>query len=450
MVTVLFFIWGFEYGLLDVLNTQFQIVARMSVGQSIGIHSAYFGGYLFGPLTVGRLVLKYWGFRACYIVGLCTYACGTLVFWPSAVLTSFPAFLVSNFIVGFGLSILEVAANPFIALCGPPRYSEIRLNISQGVQAIGSIVSPLLARKVFFKPSLDAPSLIDTQWAYLGIALFTVLLAVAYYYVPLPEATDGELAEASERADCANDAKINGIGVIWITLGVGVFSQLCYVGAQEVVATTFNGYLATLSPAENTTNFMAIAHTAFAVSRFLAAGAGFFIKPRNLLLFFYAGAITFSTLTLYWNGNTGTALIITIFFFEGPLFSLIFAQTLRGLGRRVKDGSVLITAAICGGSIFPPIAVAAASVQDPQIGRSVALAAFAAGALYPIYLTLVPAARRQVDPVKEPGGAGRSGSVGSGMGRAGKALSFLGRKKGDGPVVEFRERSSEGVDFAKS
>ncbi|KAK4939336.1 hypothetical protein LTR66_015014, partial [Elasticomyces elasticus] len=139
MVTVLFFIWGFEYGLLDVLNSQFQLVARMSAGQSIGIHSAYFGGYLFGPLTVGRLVLKHWGFKACYIVGLCTYACGTLIFWPSAVLTSFPAFLVSNFIVGFGLSILEVAANPFIALCGPPRYSEIRLNISQGVQAIGSI-----------------------------------------------------------------------------------------------------------------------------------------------------------------------------------------------------------------------------------------------------------------------------------------------------------------------
>ncbi|KAK5139422.1 hypothetical protein LTR04_003589, partial [Oleoguttula sp. CCFEE 6159] len=151
MVTILFFLWGFAYGLLDVLNSQFQVIARMSTGQSVAIHSAYFGGYIVAPLTFGRLALKNWGFKACYIIGLCIYACGTLIFWPSAVLTSFPAFLVSNFIVGAGLSTLEIAANPFIALCGPAEYSEIRLNLSQGVQAIGSIVSPLLARKVLFR-----------------------------------------------------------------------------------------------------------------------------------------------------------------------------------------------------------------------------------------------------------------------------------------------------------
>ena len=140
-VTVLFFIWGFEYGLLDVLNQQFQSVADMSPGQGTGIHSAYFAGYFFGPSIVGRMVLKHWGFSACFVVGLSIYACGTLIFWPAAVLTSFPAFVITNFIIDFGLSILEVAANPFIALCGPSRYSEIRLCLSQGVQAIGSVVA---------------------------------------------------------------------------------------------------------------------------------------------------------------------------------------------------------------------------------------------------------------------------------------------------------------------
>ena len=117
----------------------------MTDWQTVGQHSAYYVGYLLGPLTFGRYVFKAWGFKASYMVGLSIYACGTLVFWPSAVLNSFPAFLVSNFIVGAGLSTLELSANPFIALCGPPEYAEVRLNLSQAVQAIGTIVSPILA-----------------------------------------------------------------------------------------------------------------------------------------------------------------------------------------------------------------------------------------------------------------------------------------------------------------
>ena len=264
MVTILFFIWGFEYGLLDVLNAQFQRAASMDAVQSTSIHSAYFAGYFFGPLLVGRLVLKHWGFKACYTVGLSIYGCGTLIFWPAAVLTSFPAFVITNFIVAFGLSILEVSANPFIALCGPQQYSEIRLNLSQGVQAIGSVVAPLIAHKAFFQKSLDGTSLIKTQWAYLGISLFTIGLAVVYYYVPLPEATDEELDDAAERMDGANKAKIGNTGVIWITLGIGVLAQFCYTGGQEVNGTSFDSYLGAVQPTYNAADYMAIAHTMFA------------------------------------------------------------------------------------------------------------------------------------------------------------------------------------------
>jgi fucose permease len=204
MVTILFFIWGFAYGLLNNLNSRFQEVAQMSTGQTIGQHSAYYFGYIVGPLTFGRLVFRRWGFKACYTVGLGVYACGTLVFWPSAVLTSFPAFLISNFITGLGLSTLEISANPFIALCGPPEYAEVRLGVSQGIQAIGTITSPLLAKKVLFKAS--ANSLIDVQWAYLGITFFTVILAIVFFYVPLPEATDEDLEEASARLPVPRDA----------------------------------------------------------------------------------------------------------------------------------------------------------------------------------------------------------------------------------------------------
>lgn len=243
LVTVLFFLWGFAYGLLDVLNSQFQLIVRMSTGQSLGLHSSYFGAYFVGPLTIGRLILRKWGFRATFITGLCIYGCGTLIFWPSAVLASFPAFLISNFIVGLGLSILEIAANPFIALCGPSKYSETRLNLAQGIQAVGSVVSPLLARRVLFTSVLDAPSLIDVQWTYLGIALFVVLLAVAFYYLPIPEASDDDLEAVADRRHSVNSRKIIGVKVVYATLALGVFSQFCYVGGQEAVAGIFREYV---------------------------------------------------------------------------------------------------------------------------------------------------------------------------------------------------------------
>lgn len=450
MVTVLFFIWGFEYGLLNVLNGEFQKVAHETPGQTSAIHSAYFAGYFVGPLCFGRLVLKHWGFKACYTVGLSIYSAGTLIFWPAAVLTSFPAFLITNFIVGMGLSILEVAANPFITLCGPADYAEIRLNFSQGVQAVGSIVAPLIASKAFFRKSQNAPSLVDTQWAYLGIALFTVLLALAYYYVPLPEATDTELEDNSERLDGANKAKIGNVSIIWITLGLGVFSQFCYVGAQEVNGTSFDGFLQAIDPTYNTTDFMAIAHTAFAFSRFLAAGLGYFVKPRVLLLFFYVGAIIFSVLSMNYSGPTGAAMIVCVFFFEGPLFSLIFAQSLRGMGKHTKLASVFITSATSGGAVFSPISNSIAqSSRGVQYSLVVAVAAFAGGTTFAIGLNGNPLTRKQVDPIKDsttPSGS-RPGSTSS---RASRALSFLhvmrkgSKEKMSSPTAEWVERGSTG------
>jgi fucose permease len=401
MVTILFFIWGFAYGLLDTLNAQFQAVAHMSAGQTVGQHSAYFLGYIVGPLTFGRLVFRHWGFKACYTVGLIIYACGALVFWPSAVLTSFPAFLVSNFITGLGLSTLEISANPFIVLCGPPEYAEARLNLSQAIQAIGSVLSPLLAKKVLFKAS--AGSLIDVQWTYLGISFFTVILAIAFFYVPLPEATDEELEKASARMPIPRNQKLgtSNIKVIWVSLGLGVLSVFCYVGGQESTSTTFAEYLDIVMPSLDPVPHQAIGHTAFAASRFLAAIANIWIKPRYILMFFFVGAIAFAAACMSGTGPTPAALIIMLMFFEGPLFPQIYAQALRGLGKHTKEAAVLLTAATGGGAVFPPIMYGAMKARNIQYAFCVIVAAYAVGILFPIWLNAYPTARALADPCRD-------------------------------------------------
>ena len=413
VVTFVFFLWGFAYGLLDTLNSRFQLVAGISTGKGIGLHSAYFGGYAVGPLTLGRFIIKRYGFKATMMVGLAVYGCGTLIFWPSAVLTSYAAFTVSNFIVGFGLSCLENAANPFIALCGPLEYAEVRLNLSQAFQAIGTVCSPLLATKVLFKSVNSAGSLVDVQWTYLGIALFVYALAVVFYYIPLPEASDAQLEEMAEHRIGAYDTKVGPWNVVYVTLGLGVFSQFCYVGAQECVGNNVQPIYRVLKPGASLQPFdyQMIGHGIFAFGRFLATLLNYFLKPRWILLGLYIGMIVCLALQMHLGGSGGAAVPMLTLFFEAGIFSIIFAIAMRGLGRHIKTGAAFMTAAISGGAVFPPIQWAVGKGRGLKYSSSVPLAVSVFGALFAIFLNLSPQARQQIDPRHESRSARRTGSA---------------------------------------
>jgi fucose permease len=400
IVTILFFLWGFAYGLLDVLNSQFQRVVGTTAGEGLGLHAAYFGGYFVGPLTLGRFILKKYGFKAAMIAGLAVYGCGTLVFWPSSVLGSYEAFIVSNFIVGFGLSCLEISANPYIALCGPLEYAEVRLNLSQGFQAIGGILSPLLASRVLFKSANSAPSLIQVQWTYLGIALFGWALALAFYYVNLPEASDEELDELADKNLVANQTKIGPFRVIWVTLAIAVSSQFFYVGAQEAAGNNFRSLFALANP-NRSSDYVTVGHTVFAAGRFLSAFLNYVLKPRWILLVLYLASIVSCALAMNLGGEASVAAGQLIYLFESGIFAVIFCIGLRGLGIHTKTGSAFLTAAISGGAIFPVIQAAAERARGVRYGFCVALAAFAVGTVLAIYLNVMSAAKKQVDPVHE-------------------------------------------------
>ncbi len=198
-----------------------------------GLSSAYFGAYFLCPPTVSGWILRRFGFRATFMTGLSVFAVGCLLFWPSGVKRSFGGFCGSMFVVGAGLATLETAADPFLAICGPPRYSEIRLNLAQAVQGVGSFVAPLLASRVFFVHADDegGDGLRNVQWVYLGVACFDVLLVVLFWLAPMPEITDADMhvQEGEIGADPGPFRKQT-------NLFLAVWSQFCYVGAQVAVA----------------------------------------------------------------------------------------------------------------------------------------------------------------------------------------------------------------------
>lgn len=129
-----------------------------------------------------------------------------------------------------------LTTSSFLSICGPPRYSEIRLNLAQAVQAVGSFVAPLLASRVFFAKTVDnAQGLKNVQYTYLGVACFVALLIVLFFLAPMPEITDADMGtqeiEIAEYDPGPLRKQYN--------LFLGVSSQFCYVGAQVAVAGYF-------------------------------------------------------------------------------------------------------------------------------------------------------------------------------------------------------------------
>lgn len=256
VVTILFFLWGFAYGLLDVLNSHFQADLNITASEASGLSAAYFGAYFLCPLTISGWILRRFGFRVTFMTGyaaqsrpnlsrlsanlnhhrLAVLTVGCLLFWPSGVKASFGGFCGSMFVVGAGLSTLETGADNFLSICGPPRYSEIRLNLAQGVQGVGSFVAPLLASRVFFAKTVNTQQgLKNVQWVYLGVACFVALLIILFYIAPMPEVTD---ADMHVQAQDISDEDIGPFRKQY-NLFLGVWSQFCYVGAQVAVANYF-------------------------------------------------------------------------------------------------------------------------------------------------------------------------------------------------------------------
>ncbi|CAI4214644.1 unnamed protein product [Parascedosporium putredinis] len=257
------------------------------------------------------------------------------------------------FVVGAGLSTLETAADPFLAICGPPKWSEVRLNLAQAIQGVGAFVAPLLASRVFFAHTIDTDQgLKNVQWVYLGVACFVGLLIILFFFAPFPEITNADM-NAQEHAMTEVDP---GPLRKQYNLFLAVWSQFCYVGAQVAVATYFIPFCVETGRSDATSSdLLAVAQGLYALNRFIAGGLMTIpaVKPRYVLAVYLALCFVFVVAAM---NTTGTASIVMLTFvlcFESACFATIFTLGLRGLGRHTKLGGSLLVAAISGGMVFP-------------------------------------------------------------------------------------------------
>lgn len=277
---------------------------------------------------------------------------------------SFGGFCGATFICGSGLGSLETAANPYLAVCGPPKYSEIRINFAQAFNGIGTVVAPALASYVFFRNTGDnVNSLKNVQWVYLAVAMFAFLLAIAFFFSYIPEVTDADMEFQVQETHLASSQKPF---IKQYRLFHAAFAQFCYCGAQVAVATWFINYSIESAGVSSSTAsaLLAGAQAAFTVGRFSGVGLMRLMRPRLVFLVYMGGVIVFLACATGVRGRAGIAMLYIVLFFESVCFPTIVALGIRGLGRHYKRGSGWIVGAVIGGGCVPALQGRVADLHD--------------------------------------------------------------------------------------
>lgn len=236
LATSLFFLWGFSYGLLDVLNKHFQNVLKISKLESTALQIVYFGGgYLcFSPIAAE--ILKRKGYKVTIVLGLALFALGAIGFWPTAHFSNpengkraFIGFVLCTFVIACGLATLETSANSYATIIGNPKTASMRLQFCQSWNGVASFIGPLIASKIFFSGD-NASNLNNVQYVYIAVAVAAVLVAILFLFSKLPEGAK-ETTESSTSSSVIADTNDR---PLWKQYNMifAFIAQFCYVGAQ--------------------------------------------------------------------------------------------------------------------------------------------------------------------------------------------------------------------------
>jgi FHS family L-fucose permease-like MFS transporter len=369
LVTSLFFLWAFGVNLNDILIPHLKKAFHLSDFRSSWIQVAFFGGYFLAALPAGWLMEKI-GYKRGILVGLLTCTAGTLLFIPAASARVYVFFLFALFVMACGQGVLEVAANPYVTILGPPESSERRLNLVQSFNSVGAVVTPIvgaafiLSGVEYSRTQLAAmtPSQLQTyqiaeantvKGPYLVIAGLFFAVAVLISFSRLPEVRE----EDDHREP---QAEVTGLRGLWPYkhLLKGVLAQFFYVGAQVGVASfviRFAQYSMPGIPEKHAANYLKLHMLGFMIGRFAGSAIMKHVAASRLLSLFGVSALICLALVLLGTGIAPMWALVLIGFFHSITFPTIFALSLKHLGPYTKLGSSLLVMAIIGGAFFPAI-----------------------------------------------------------------------------------------------
>ncbi len=312
------------------------------------------------------LVMRRWGYKVGMVTGLCLFGAGMVLFWPAAVSGQYAPFLVALFAVGCGASILETAANPFMAQFGPPPTSERRLNFAQSFNPPGTILGVWIGRQFILSGVELTPAEVAAKKAagtYVAY-LHTEIMRVVPTYIALGSAVLLFALVLSRMRFptilSEHEGETGGHGSFrallhYPQLWFAVAANVCNVGGQICMWSNIIFYLKQYTPLGEKTaaNYIIYSLVAMLVGRFLTTPLMKYISPSRLLGIYGAANVGLMAIAVIAAGMLRRVGDCGGSFFLSIMFPTIFALGLKGLGENTKLGGSLLVMAIVGGAFFP-------------------------------------------------------------------------------------------------
>ncbi|MDE1157745.1 MAG: sugar MFS transporter [Neorhizobium sp.] len=375
-LTSLFFMWGFITCLNDILIPHLKNVFSLNYTQSMLIQLCFFGAYFIVSLPAGALVKRIsykWGI----VVGLVIAAIGCALFIPAASYRVYGLFLGALFVLAAGVTVLQVAANPYVTELGAPETAASRLTLTQAFNALGTTIAPLFGAFLILSAATGAvtnatPEQIDVMRAaeagavrfpYLILAIAFLVLAAIFAALKLPHVEEEQHA-ASEGAD-----RPSAWSYRHLVLGaVGIF---VYVGGEVSIGSFLVNFLASpdignIAEAD-AAHYVSYFWGGAMIGRFIGSFAMRYIDDGKALTFNAVIAALLLLLTILSTGHVAMWSVLLIGLFNSIMFPTIFSLALKGLGRHTSQGSGILCLAIVGGAILPVVQGALADTIGIQL-----------------------------------------------------------------------------------
>jgi MFS transporter, FHS family, L-fucose permease len=366
VLTTIFFMWGFLTCLNDILIPHLKSIFQLSYAEVMLVQFTFFGAYFLMAMPAGRLVAAL-GYKKGIVAGLAIAGLGAIGFWPAAGLHLYPAFLGALFVLATGITVLQVAANPYVALLGPERTSSSRLTLAQALNSFGTFLAPWFGGLLILSNVVKSPAELATlapaqqlvyqtqqaqavQGPYIGLAVVLFLLAVFVWLFRLPA-----LTEATDKGDHARHSFAEVLRHPHVLFGVlGIFF---YVGAEVSIGSFMVNYLSMPDighmSEQQAANYVSWYWGGAMIGRFIGSALMAKFSPRRLLaLFGLINALLVLT-TMLSTGSVAMYSIIAIGLFNSIMFPTIFALGIERLGPMTSKASSLLIMAIVGGAIVP-------------------------------------------------------------------------------------------------
>ncbi|QYK14543.1 sugar MFS transporter [Shewanella rhizosphaerae] len=365
-LTTLFFMWGFITCLNDILIPHLKAVFSLNYTQAMLIQFCFFGAYFLVSVPAGVLV-KRLGYQKGIVVGLLTAALGCGLFYPAAVSASYGVFLGALFVLASGITLLQVAANPYVTALGAAETASSRLTLTQAFNSLGTTVAPAFGAMLILSVAAGASVEAEAEAVklpYLLLCGMLLLLAVVFALLKLPHIHD------QEDEALGGDAKpASALHHRHLVLGaIGIF---VYVGGEVAIGSLLVSFLgqthvAGMAEAE-AAHYIAFYWGGAMVGRFIGAAVMQKVPAGKVLGFNAAMAAILVVVAVMSQGALAMWAILAVGLFNSIMFPTIFSLALKNLGPVTAQGSGILCLAIVGGAVVPLAQGAIADVAGLSI-----------------------------------------------------------------------------------